>query len=193
MPRNTKVPLLLLLLLLSILLCAAVCWASASKPKIRGGLENSPLTEVEALEKDHVLLPCDVTPPIPNDETILVLFYRGSIGTPIYSIDGRNGPVRHATHWVDQRALGSRGYFDLSSRPPGLVLRPLTYSDQDEYRCRVDFRSSPTRNVRVNLRVIGRYSIPYFIFSKTSIYPGLSCIYTYSGYVHCFVMYFVLI
>ncbi|XP_069944593.1 protein turtle homolog B [Cherax quadricarinatus] len=115
---------------------------------------SGPLTEVEALATTHVLLPCDVSPPIPGDDTILVLFYRGALGTPIYSIDGRNGPVRRAQHWADERALGNRAYFDLSSRPPGLVLRPLAFSDQDEYRCRVDFRSSPTRNVRVNLRVI---------------------------------------
>ncbi|XP_042243451.1 protein turtle-like isoform X2 [Homarus americanus] len=137
-----------------LLLLLAVYCSSAAKPKMRGGLENSPLTEVKALEVGRALLPCEVTPPIPNDETILVLFYRGSHSTPIYSIDGRNGPVRTAQHWTDKDVLGGRAYFDLSSRPPGLVLNPLKPSDQGEYRCRVDFRSSPTRNVRVNLKVV---------------------------------------
>ncbi|XP_071550563.1 neural cell adhesion molecule 2-like [Panulirus ornatus] len=126
----------------------------AAKPKLRGGLESSPLTEVEALEEGRVLLPCQVSPPISSDDTILVLFYRRTVGTPIYSIDGRNGPVRRVQHWYNQETLGSRAYFDLSSDPPGLVLSPVTSSDQDEYRCRVDFRSAPTRNVRVNLKVI---------------------------------------
>ncbi|XP_063586991.1 nephrin-like [Penaeus indicus] len=124
------------------------------KTKVRSGLENSPLTEVHAVEASRVLLPCEVKPPVPSDDTILVLFYRGSIGTPIYSIDGRNSPVRQSPHWKDEAALGSRAYFDLTKHPPGLVLDPVEALDEDEYVCRVDFRSSPTRNVRVKLHVV---------------------------------------
>ncbi|XP_042886164.1 nephrin-like, partial [Penaeus japonicus] len=42
----------------------------------------------------------------------------------------------------------------MASDPPGLVLNPVKASDDAEYRCRVDFRSSPTQNVRVQLEVI---------------------------------------
>ncbi|MPC67471.1 hypothetical protein E2C01_061648 [Portunus trituberculatus] len=43
-----------------------------------------PLTEVRSLEGQRVMLPCEVAPPIPGDDIILVLFYRGALGTPIY-------------------------------------------------------------------------------------------------------------
>ncbi|XP_037776964.1 nephrin-like [Penaeus monodon] len=113
-----------------------------------------PLTVVQAVESGRVLLPCHVAPPVPTDETILILFYHGAIGTPIFSIDGRNGPIKRAPHWADEATLGSRAYFDMSADPPGLVLNPVKAADHAEYRCRVDFRSSPTQNVRVQLEVI---------------------------------------
>ena len=83
--------------------------------------------------------PASLTPPPPSPR----------------SIDGRSGPVQRAQHWADEDTLQRRAYFDLSAPQPGLVLHPVTASDEDEYRCRVDFKSSPTRNVRVNLTVIG--------------------------------------
>ncbi|XP_069944398.1 protein turtle homolog A isoform X2 [Cherax quadricarinatus] len=141
-----------LLLLLLFLLLKTPTQAKIIQPK--KGLESSPLTEVVVLEGGRVLLPCDVSPPISSDDTILVLFYRGSFGTPIYSIDGRNGPVRGGLHWSDDATLGNRARLDFSARPPGLVLHPVRASDHDLYRCRVDFRSHPTRNVRVQLHVV---------------------------------------
>ncbi|XP_042217208.1 uncharacterized protein LOC121862887 isoform X2 [Homarus americanus] len=42
----------------------------------------------------------------------------------------------------------------MAADPPGLVLQSVKASDHAEYRCRVDFRSSPTRNVRIQLEVI---------------------------------------
>ena len=47
----------------------------------------------------------------------------------------------------------------LSPRSPGvgLVLKDIIPSDDAEYHCRVDFKSSPTHNVRVKLHVIGKY------------------------------------
>ncbi|XP_042887333.1 neural cell adhesion molecule 2-like [Penaeus japonicus] len=101
-----------------------------------------------------VLLPCDVSPPLSSDDTILVLFYRGSIGTPIFSIDGRSGPVHRADTWTDDSTLGQRAYLDVDTQPPGLVLNPVKASDRDLYRCRVDYSSSPTRNVRIQLNVV---------------------------------------
>nr|XP_045595232.1 nephrin-like [Procambarus clarkii] len=117
-------------------------------------LSEGPLTEVEVVEGGRVLLPCEVTPPISSDDTILVLFYRGTFGTPIYSIDERNGALRGGQHWSDEAVLGDRASLDLSARPPGLVVHPVRASDHDQYRCRVDYRSNPTRNVRIQLHVV---------------------------------------
>ncbi|XP_066953806.1 uncharacterized protein [Macrobrachium rosenbergii] len=137
-----------------LLVSAVVAGPQVVEEDDQSGLEESPLTVVQAVESGRVLLPCDVSAPEPTDDTILVLFYQGPIGTPIYSIDGRNGPINRAPHWADENTLGSRAYFDMASEPPGLVLQSVKESDDNEYRCRVDFRSSPTRNVRIELDVI---------------------------------------
>ncbi|CAL4113124.1 unnamed protein product, partial [Meganyctiphanes norvegica] len=113
-----------------------------------------PLSEVAAVEQSQVLLPCDITPRIKTDEAILVLFYSGQVGTPIYSIDGRSGSIYRAKHWVDNETLQSRAYFDMTSSPTGLVLKPVLTSDHGHYRCRVDFRSSSSRNSRIHFTVI---------------------------------------
>ena len=53
---------------------------------------------------------------------------------------------------------GGRAQFVTEREPPALRLHSVSAADQALYRCRVDFRSSPTRNQRVNLTVIGEYS-----------------------------------
>ncbi|MPC54772.1 hypothetical protein E2C01_048697 [Portunus trituberculatus] len=122
---------------------------------------DGPLTEVKVLEGGKAVLPCDVSPSIADDDTILVLFYRGSFKTPIYSIDGRSGPVRRGQHWSDEKALGRRAYLELTGRTPGLVIQAVRAMDQDLYRCRVDYDIHPTRNVRVQLNVIGASCLPH--------------------------------
>lgn len=77
------------------------------------------------------------------------------------SIDGRNGPVRGGQHWSDDKALGGRAFLELTGRTPGLVLEAVRASDQDLYRCRVDYDVHPTRNVRVQLNVIGGSRLPH--------------------------------
>lgn len=110
-----------------------------------------PLTEVSAIEGGRTLLPCDVTPPTPGDSAILVLFYNGITGLPIYSIDARSGPLGRSIHWSE---LGGRAHFDLVSSPSGLVIDDVDPQDHGHYRCRVDFMASPTRNLRVKLLVV---------------------------------------
>ena len=53
---------------------------------------------------------------------------------------------------------GGRAQFVADRDPPALRLHALSGADQALYRCRVDFRSSPTRNQRVNLTVISEFS-----------------------------------
>ncbi|XP_042862043.1 uncharacterized protein LOC122247103 isoform X2 [Penaeus japonicus] len=123
---------------------------------VRGSLcdipgKPGPLTEVSAVVGGRAVLPCDVKPPTPGDAPILVLFYNGATGTPIYSIDARTGPLTRSVHWSD---LESRAHFDVTSEPQGLVIDDVMAIDDGDYRCRVDFRSSPTRNLRVKLLVI---------------------------------------
>lgn len=72
-------------------------------------------------------------------------------------MDARDGTLYD--HWKDEKTLGSRAKFELDLNVPGLVIDPVLPADENLYRCRVDFKSSPTRNSRVRLKVIGKCSI----------------------------------
>nr|CAH7737718.1 unnamed protein product [Callosobruchus chinensis] len=50
--------------------------------------------------------------------------------------------------------FGPRAYFVTVSRPAALTLDGVQLDDEAIYRCRVDFRTSPTRNFAINLTVI---------------------------------------
>ncbi|CAL4082879.1 unnamed protein product, partial [Meganyctiphanes norvegica] len=79
-------------------------------------------------------------------------------------------PLTVSQHWSD---LGTRARFDLREVPTGLVIESIGAEDEAEYRCRVDFKKSATRNVRVHLQVIvppGRVSI---IDDKGEVVSGL--------------------
>lgn len=84
------------------------------------------------------------------------------------SYDARAGGGDSAERWSDPRAgfgFGDRAHFHVSSssgsgpgRRPGrarLSVQDLQRGEGGVYRCRVDFKTAPTRNSLVNLTVIG--------------------------------------
>ena len=58
--------------------------------------------------------------------------------------------------WADKKSLGGRAHFDLQASPAELVIDSVKADDEGLYRCRVDFKKSPTRNARTNLTVVGK-------------------------------------
>jgi hypothetical protein len=60
--------------------------------------------------------------------------------------------------WSDKNAFGPRAYFATVSKPAHLTLHKVQLDDEGAYRCRVDFKNSPTRNFQINLTVIGKSS-----------------------------------
>ncbi|KAK1137685.1 hypothetical protein K0M31_002182 [Melipona bicolor] len=73
--------------------------------------------------------------------------------------DARNRQFGKAKLWSASHFWGERASFR-ASPPAQLTIRDLRESDQGVYRCRVDFRNSPTRNLKVNFTVIGKSPHP---------------------------------
>jgi hypothetical protein len=71
------------------------------------------------------------------------------------SLDVRGKHFSAAKHWSAEVPFGKRGHFQTTSEPARLIVEPVRLEDQGIYRCRVDFRNSPSRETRLNLTITG--------------------------------------
>ncbi|XP_076656681.1 motor axon guidance molcule sidestep [Halictus rubicundus] len=121
----------------------------------------APVRLVWASEGEDVELPCDITPPTPNDSVNMVLWFKDSEGIPLYSLDARSGEISSAIHWAVSNDLGKRSFFQIGDgQRAKLKITKVTFEDQGIFRCRVDFIDSPTRNFIVNLTLVEKPSNP---------------------------------
>ncbi|XP_022237181.1 nephrin-like isoform X2 [Limulus polyphemus] len=111
------------------------------------------LSLYEAVSGGQARLPCNVTAPSVDDSVSLVLWYRSDINAPIFSVDCRHGPLENSQHFPSDY-LGDRGTFDLSTQPALFIIDPVLPEDEEEYRCRIDYRRARTFNVRMRLQII---------------------------------------
>ncbi|CAH0550102.1 unnamed protein product [Brassicogethes aeneus] len=116
-----------------------------------------PTKDLQVVAGDPVYLPCDISTTDPGDQVLLVLWYREDLGTPIYSVDGRDRDFSLAERWSDENVFANRAYFMPEKQPAELGVDHIRESDQAVYRCRVDFKVAQTRNSKVNLTVIGKF------------------------------------
>ncbi|KAE8752474.1 hypothetical protein FOCC_FOCC000596 [Frankliniella occidentalis] len=126
-----------------------------------------PVEHVEGVVGRKVSLPCDIEPPTKDDNVHMVLWFEAVDGEPLYSFDVRGRTFEHAKLW-SSNVFGDRAKFRPKSGagPAQLVLDGVTADDQGVYRCRVDFKNSPTRNMKVNLTVIVLPEKPVIYDSK---------------------------
>jgi len=117
-----------------------------------------PIRDVWAVKDGKAELPCDIAPPDPTDQIYLVLWYRELAGKPLYSYDLRGKPPNAGRHWSAEPTFGfgQRANFRVPAAESNtaLVIKDVSLMDEGVYRCRVDYRNSPTRNVKINLTVV---------------------------------------
>lgn len=116
-------------------------------------------------------LPCDITPIERDDAVFMVLWFKGGEGEPLYSFDVRGRQFTQAKLWSSPHVFGSRAFFRTQSHPAQLLLDDIELSDEGMYRCRVDFRNSPTRNLKINFTVISKYKLEIQFLSDFSSFP----------------------
>ncbi|EDW38366.1 GL12551 [Drosophila persimilis] len=95
---------------------------------------------------------CDVGSSLPDDKVLLVVWYKNNL--PIYSYDTRGAHAGTPSHWRDEEVLENRAVFRTHKEPAELTINPVKEKDAGNFRCRVDFKLSQTRNSNVNLEVV---------------------------------------
>ncbi|XP_050438262.1 nephrin-like isoform X2 [Adelges cooleyi] len=108
-----------------------------------------------------------MTPTTAGDRATLVIWYKRGQSGPIYTYDVRKSSLivaptaekvdtkkTQGAHWADEKALDRRAFFRVSEDPAILALQNVNEKDGALYKCRVDFKKSPTRNYKVNLTII---------------------------------------
>uniref|UniRef100_A0A1B6C6V9 Uncharacterized protein n=1 Tax=Clastoptera arizonana TaxID=38151 RepID=A0A1B6C6V9_9HEMI len=113
-----------------------------------------PVVDIQGVLGKKAFLPCDIATKDDHDAVYMVLWFKESGGEPIYSFDVRGRNMGQAKFWSSDNAFGKRAFFRTATKPAQLLVDELKLVDEGVYRCRVDFRNSPTRNAKINLTVI---------------------------------------
>ncbi|KAI5706372.1 hypothetical protein M8J75_007487 [Diaphorina citri] len=118
------------------------------------------MTDVVGVLNRKAIMPCDIEPREKGDSVYMVLWFKESDGEPLYSFDLRNRIHGTTKPKSTPGAFGTRVHFNTATVPAQLLLDNLKMTDEGVYRCRVDFRNTPTRNAKVNLTIIVPPEIP---------------------------------
>ena len=133
------------------------------------------MLNVSAVAGFKAQIPCDIDPASKSEVVSMVFWYKDERdGDPIYSLDARGKSIAQARLWSDPYVFGERATMRTSMEPAKLEIDPLEADDAGVYRCRVDYKNSPTRNQKVNLTVIGECVLPLFLSLSLSLYLSLS-------------------
>lgn len=92
--------------------------------------------EFTAVVGGHVALPCNTTPPAPDDGVVLIFWYQETIANPIYTIDARTTQLSKAKHFA-HHSYENRVQFNVTDPISYFRIKPVKESDGGHYRCRV--------------------------------------------------------
>lgn len=90
-----------------------------------------------------------------------------------FSYDKRGQLSRNPKSWSD-KIIENRTYFLPLTEPSTLSIDKINEADEGEYRCRIDYLKSPTKNLRVRLNVIGKCNFDELV--KTFFKPNINLI-----------------
>ncbi|KAJ8713784.1 hypothetical protein PYW08_007404 [Mythimna loreyi] len=113
-----------------------------------------PTAHAQGVLGKKAALPCDIQPLAAEDHVSMVLWFKETDGEPLYSYDVRGRLATQPKLWSSTSGFGTRAYFRAAANPAVLFVDSVVSTDAGVYRCRVDFKNSPTRNLRVNFTVI---------------------------------------
>ena len=125
--------------------------------------------QVYAVATGAAHLPCNIRPQDPRDGARLVLWYKDKSPHPVYSFDARFSTVKH---WSEDPTFGPRTYFRDSSEPAQLIISDVQMEDMGEYKCRVDFRDSPTVTTVILLNIVEEPKKPVILDDEGSAVMG---------------------
>lgn len=127
-----------------------------------------PLQELQAVSGGRITLPCNITSPLSDDIVALVLWYKGDMKVPIYTLDARRGGLEKAKHFPSAK-LGRRIHFDVHLKLPGLTIDPVRADDDGSWRCRVEYKRFRTLSHNYILKVVGMHILLFIIFAIVSL------------------------
>jgi len=110
-------------------------------------------TFITAVAGDTASLPCLTSRPAPRERPSLILWFKDNATKPMYSLDVMGRPLSQAAQWADTSSIGRRSTFRTNFQT-ALLIDSVTQEDEGLYRCRVDYKNSPTKNVKINFTVI---------------------------------------
>lgn len=117
---------------------------------------------MEAIAGTQATLPCNITSPLEDDAVALVLWYKGDMKVPIYTLDARRGGLEKSKHF-SSTTLGRRIHFDVHRRLPGLTIDPVRPDDEERWRCRVEYKKFRTLSHNYILKVFGMYNTSFSV------------------------------
>ncbi|XP_041969779.1 hemicentin-1-like [Aricia agestis] len=126
-----------------------------------------PTAHVAGVLGKKAALPCDTQPLSGDDKVAMVLWFKEADWEPLYSYDVRGRIATQPKLWSSPTGFGTRAYFRATAAPATLLIDSVSTADAGVYRCRVDFKNSPTRNLRINFTVITPPDRPIIMDART--------------------------